>query len=168
VVQEQNELFGNDKKPEITYDELQNMKYLELVIKETMRLYPPVPIVGRLTTEDMEFGSTNSKFLKLYTHVLTVLEGVTIPKYTNIAVFIYGLHRNPEYFPDPETFDPERFAQVDGSLSHAYLPFSAGSRNCIGTFLTCPTYDKGIFVIFRPKIRHVGNEECHFENRQTF
>jgi cytochrome P450 family 4 len=107
-------LFGDEKDPTIAYQELQDMKYLELVIKETLRLYPSVPVIGRYTQEDFLF------------------EGQVIPKDTNVGLYIYGLHRNPEYFPEPEKFDPDRFDNLNGSLPFAYIPFSAGPRNCIG------------------------------------
>jgi cytochrome P450 family 4 len=114
VLEEQRELFGDEKDPIIAYQELQNMKYLELVIKETLRLYPSVPMIGRYTQEDFLF------------------EGQVIPKCTNVALYIYGLHRNPKYFPEPEKFDPDRFNNLNGFLPFAYIPFSAGPRNCIG------------------------------------
>ncbi|KYB27581.1 putative cytochrome P450 4d14-like Protein [Tribolium castaneum] len=114
VLREQNELFGDDKDPSVTYHELQKMKYLEQVIKETLRLYPAVPIIGRCTSEDITFGE----------HF--------IPKDTNIAIYIYGIHRNPEHFPEPETFNPDRFKNSNSLPPYAYIPFSAGPRNCIG------------------------------------
>ncbi|UYV62129.1 CYP4V2 [Cordylochernes scorpioides] len=59
-----------------------------------------------------------------------------IPKGTNLFLWIYHLHHNDQYFPDPEKFDPERFRPSSPQLlsrpSYAYVPFSAGSRNCIG------------------------------------
>ncbi|XP_044266775.1 probable cytochrome P450 4d14 [Tribolium madens] len=113
VLREQIELFGDAKAPIVTYQELQKMKYLEQVIKETLRLYPAVPIIGRCVTEDIIFGE----------HL--------IPKDTNIAIFIYGIHRNPKFFPDPETFNPDRFENLN-LPPFAYIPFSAGPRNCIG------------------------------------
>lgn len=56
VFQELRSIFGNDKEKSASYNDFQNMKYLENVIKESMRLYPPVPIYGRFVMEDVEFG----------------------------------------------------------------------------------------------------------------
>lgn len=92
------------------------MRYMECVIKETMRLYTTVPVIGReLQTE-------------------TVLEGIKFPVGTNILLFCHILHRDPVHFPDPERFDPERFTVENSVNRHpfAYIPFSAGQRNCIG------------------------------------
>lgn len=54
-------LFGNETNPEVTYNDLQNMKYLELVLKETLRLYPPVPMIGRCADEDLHYGEQYAK-----------------------------------------------------------------------------------------------------------
>ncbi|KAF2900477.1 hypothetical protein ILUMI_05712 [Ignelater luminosus] len=60
--------------------------------------------------------------------------GPILPKNATLSLSIYALHRDPVNFPDPERFDPERFTQENhvGRSPYAYLPFSAGSRNCIG------------------------------------
>ncbi|KAF2891263.1 hypothetical protein ILUMI_14910, partial [Ignelater luminosus] len=116
VVEELRSVFGNDKDRPETHRELQEMKYLEAIIKETLRIYPSVPFYSRNVHENMEY------------------EGIILPKNATLQVFVYGLHRNPDVFPDPERFDPERFTQENQRNRHpyAYLPFSAGPRNCIG------------------------------------
>ncbi|XP_039288722.1 cytochrome P450 4C1 [Nilaparvata lugens] len=100
-----------------TYEDYQNMKYLDCVIKETMRIYSIVPYVGRKAEEDVVLPS-----------------GYTVPAGASINMFLYGLHLNEERFPDPTRFDPERFndEQSTDRSAFAFCPFSAGPRNCIG------------------------------------
>ncbi|KAF2895444.1 hypothetical protein ILUMI_10731 [Ignelater luminosus] len=116
VIEELRSIFGNDKDRPATHRELQEMKYLEAVIKETLRLYPSVPFFARNVHEDVEY------------------DGLILPKNTTLSVQVYALHRDPVTFPDPERFDPERFTQEKqaGRAPYAYVPFSAGPRNCIG------------------------------------
>ncbi|KAF2895443.1 hypothetical protein ILUMI_10730, partial [Ignelater luminosus] len=116
VVGELRTLFNDDKTRNATYKDLQEMKYLEMVIKESLRLYPPVPLYGRTVHEDIEY------------------DGVIIPKNVGIGFNAYALHRSPNVYPDPDKFDPERFtAENQAKRSpYAYIPFSAGPRNCIG------------------------------------
>lgn len=85
-------------------------------MKEVLRLFPPAPLFGRTLVEEMEFN------------------GVMLPPETSMIFFIYDLHRDPEQFPDPHRFDPDRFLPevVEKRHPFAYLPFSAGPRNCIG------------------------------------
>ncbi|XP_072387893.1 cytochrome P450 4d2-like isoform X2 [Diabrotica undecimpunctata] len=114
---EQKEMFCTDlKTAKPTINQLQEMKYLEMVIKESLRLYPSVPFLGRAICDDEEF----------------IWEGNVFGKGIDILICIYHMHRNPKYFHDPDTFIPERFEEVNKYNSFIFLPFSAGFRNCIG------------------------------------
>lgn len=112
---EVNEALGDDTT-DIGSEHLGKLSYTEMVIKESMRIYPPVPFTGRYLHETLTLGD----------HV--------IPKGTDIWLNYYALHRNPKYWPEPEKFDPQRFSIENSSGRHpfAYVPFSAGQRNCIG------------------------------------
>ncbi|KAL0101837.1 hypothetical protein PUN28_019170 [Cardiocondyla obscurior] len=91
------------------------MQYLERVIKETMRIFPPVPLVGRKVVNNIKLGK------------VTLLQG------TNVIVNIIKLHRNEKYWSNPLTFDPDRFLPENiKNQSYCYIPFSIGPRNCIG------------------------------------
>lgn len=100
-----------------TLDDLPNLPYTLMVIKEAMRLYPPAWILnGRTAIEDVVIG------------------GYTIPRGAIIFIAPYVMHRLPQYFPDPERFDPERFtpAREKALPKFAYMPFGGGPRVCIG------------------------------------
>lgn len=115
LYEELQQVLGKDRTAPVTQSQLQQLKYLECVIKETMRLYPPVPAVGRYTTKDLQIGKQ------------------TIPANTSIYLVFYFAHRDPKHFPDPLSFKPERFLDDnEGRQTFTYLPFSAGPKNCIG------------------------------------
>ncbi|XP_023309982.1 uncharacterized protein LOC108904025 [Anoplophora glabripennis] len=116
ILQEIEEVLGeSDRLP--TYEDLVEMKFMERCIKECLRLYPSVPLIARVAGEDIKTRS-----------------GYTIPKGCDINIYIYDLHRSPQYWENPDKFDPDRFLPENVSKRHpfAYLPFSAGFRNCIG------------------------------------
>uniref|UniRef100_A0A8C8SHW4 Cytochrome P450 4V2 n=1 Tax=Pelusios castaneus TaxID=367368 RepID=A0A8C8SHW4_9SAUR len=115
VHSELDEVFGNSERP-VTMDDLKKLRYLECVVKEALRLFPSVPFFARTTSEDC------------------YIRGFKVPKRTEVVIVPYVLHREPEIFPDPEEFRPERFFPENSSGRHpfAYVPFSAGPRNCIG------------------------------------
>ena len=103
-------------REQLTYDDLKELKYTQGCIKEAMRIYAPVDAIFRETDEDME------------------LEGHLIPKGMIISIPINFIHNNPHVWPNPEEYDPTRFfpGNAEGRDPYAYLPFSAGYRNCIG------------------------------------
>jgi cytochrome P450 len=100
-----------------TAADLESLVYTGMILKETMRLYPPAWVLnGRTAMEALSLG------------------GYTIPAGGLIFVAPYVLHRQPDYFPDPERFDPERFRpeRVKELPRYGYIPFGAGPRVCIG------------------------------------
>ncbi|MEV5886180.1 cytochrome P450 [Streptomyces sp. NPDC052020] len=97
-------------------DDLDRLPYLTMVLKEAMRLYPSVAIMGRKAVTDTEIG------------------GFRIPAGADVYVSPYVTHRHPAYWDDPEAFDPERFtpqAEADRPR-YAFFPFGGGPRACIG------------------------------------
>ncbi|EFX87732.1 hypothetical protein DAPPUDRAFT_192258 [Daphnia pulex] len=115
VSEELTRVFGESDRP-ITMADLSELKYLECCIKEALRLYPSVPIYARELMEDANIC------------------GYTLPVGASVLIVPYIIHRDPIYFPDPEGFKPERFfpENIQGRHPYAYVPFSAGPRNCIG------------------------------------
>lgn len=93
-----------------------SMAYTDRVVKECLRLYPPVSFISRESSEEFE------------------LYGQMIPAKTLVHLHIIDIHRDPKYYPDPEKFDPDRFLPENVQNRHpfAFIPFSAGPRNCIG------------------------------------
>eukprot|EP00730_Choanoeca_flexa_P006049 TRINITY_DN12074_c0_g1_i1.p1 TRINITY_DN12074_c0_g1~~TRINITY_DN12074_c0_g1_i1.p1 ORF type:complete len:500 (+),score=123.52 TRINITY_DN12074_c0_g1_i1:2434-3933(+) len=113
VRQEAVDAFGHDEEP--TYEDVQTkLPYMTAVMKEALRMFPPVPGVGRVLEEPLDLGHT------------------VLQPGTNAAIGIYALHHNPEVWPEPDKFDPERFTGKRDYDPYSFLPFSFGRRNCIG------------------------------------
>nr|ARE68676.1 cytochrome P450 CYP4BM1 [Epicauta chinensis] len=115
VHEELDSIFHGEDRP-ITPQDLSEMQYLERVIKETLRLIPVVPVIARTLDTDV------------------VVNGHVIPAGVTTVIHIYELHRDPEQYPNPERFDPDRFLPEQAKERHPYsfIPFSAGPRNCLG------------------------------------
>ncbi|XP_056643078.1 probable cytochrome P450 6a14 [Diorhabda sublineata] len=103
---------------EITYEAIMEMTYLEKVVLETLRKHPPLTTLPRICTKSYKIPNSN-----------LVLEAGT-----RVVVPVYCIQRDPEYYPDPENFDPERFNEENKSKRNqfAYMPFGEGPRTCIG------------------------------------
>lgn len=104
----------------ITYESIYEIDYLRCVVDETLRKYPPMSVLVRKCNKDFVIpGST-----------------VGVPAGMQVQIPILGLHMDPEYFPNPEKFDPNRFTETEKIKRHhfTYLPFGEGPRNCIGEY----------------------------------
>ncbi|KAM8704813.1 hypothetical protein ACLKA7_009292 [Drosophila subpalustris] len=101
---------------QLTYDCIQDMKYLELCVMETTRKYPALPLLNRMCTRD--YPLPNSKLV--------------VEKGTQIIISLVGMHRDEEYFPQPLSYQPERFTDEHRNYTPAaYMPFGVGPRQCI-------------------------------------
>ena len=96
--------------------DLPRLQYTDMVVKESMRLYPPAWMIGREAMEDCEIG------------------GCRIPKGAQVLMSQWSMHRNPAYFSDPIRFHPERWQMEESKRlpNYAYFPFGGGPRLCIG------------------------------------
>ncbi|SFO59121.1 MULTISPECIES: cytochrome P450 [Actinomadura] len=114
---EVDEVLGDRPAPD--YGDLRKLARLDAVVKEAMRLYPPGPYGAREATEDLRLGE------------------YTVPAGTTIFYPFWAVHMNPEYWPDPERFDPGRFTPEAsaGRPRLAYIPFGLGPRSCEGAAL---------------------------------
>nr|XP_033184375.1 cytochrome P450 6k1-like isoform X1 [Bombus vancouverensis nearcticus] len=115
------EIHEKLKEHGMTYEAFQSMKYLNQVISETLRIYPPAPLIDRICVKDYKIPGTE-----------TVIE-----KGTPVYVALTGLHRDPRYFSNPQHFDPDRFSDEnkDNIKQCTYMPFGDGPRVCVGVRL---------------------------------
>jgi cytochrome P450 len=99
-----------------TNTSIKKLHYLDLILKETLRLYPPIHMGNRRSATDIS------------------LDKYRIPKDARVMYSIYLTHRDPEFWPEPESFQPERFDRSQGAkpTAYAYLPFGGGPRACVG------------------------------------
>jgi cytochrome P450 len=97
-------------------DDVPRLRYTEMVLAESMRLYPPAWAIGRLAINDYEVG------------------GYRVPAGSLVLLSQYVMHRDSRYYPDPTRFDPERWTPLarESRPQYAYFPFGGGTRRCIG------------------------------------
>ncbi|KAJ0180020.1 hypothetical protein K1T71_004611 [Dendrolimus kikuchii] len=143
VYQELVEVFGDMERP-LEKEDLLKLKYLERVVKESLRLFPPVPFIVRKVLEDIKLPS-----------------GRILPAGSGIVVSIWGVHRDPKYWgSDAEHFDPDRFSPERFNLKYpfSYMPFSNGPRNCIGYQYALMSMKTALASILR-RFKVVGEPE---------
>jgi len=99
-----------------THHDIPRLRYVEMVLAESMRLYPPAWAMGRYALEDFQLGD------------------FFLPAKTTVLISQFVTHRDPRFFPDPMRFDPERFTPEAKArrMKFTYFPFGAGFRQCIG------------------------------------
>ncbi|CAL8122468.1 unnamed protein product [Orchesella dallaii] len=119
--EEVDDVLKNESKcpqGDFTLSALTNLKYIERCVKETLRLFPIVYAYARTLKSPLKLD-----------------ENITLPDGTDVFVLASNIHRDPQYYPEPETFNPSRFTPENCVNRHpyAYLPFSGGPRYCLGT-----------------------------------
>lgn len=105
----------------ITYEGLQKLKYLDMVVSEVLRTRSPASFLDRICSKDYELQIDERK--------------IKICKGTQLWIPVSAYHHDEKYFPNPEKFDPERFSDENkGNINRAtYIPFGIGPRNCIAS-----------------------------------
>ncbi|XP_002071182.3 cytochrome P450 4g1 [Drosophila willistoni] len=149
VFAEQKAIFGDNMQRDCTFADAMEMKYLERVILETLRLYPPVPLIARRLDHDLKLASGP----------------YTVPKGTTVIVLQYCVHRRPDIYPNPTTFDPDNFLPERMANRHyyAFIPFSAGPRSCVGRKYAMLKLKVLLSTIVRNYIIHSTDTEADFK-----
>ncbi|XP_032675720.1 cytochrome P450 6A1-like isoform X2 [Odontomachus brunneus] len=117
----------------LTYDNIKKMDYLDKVFKETLRKYPPATFLMRQSTSSYTFDSIK----------------INIPKGQPIWIPVYAIQRDPNIYPNPNVFDPERFKEEVTRNAMFYLPFGDGPRKCIGSRFAVYQTKIGLIKILR-------------------
>eukprot|EP00058_Branchiostoma_floridae_P007457 XP_002592945.1 hypothetical protein BRAFLDRAFT_117763 [Branchiostoma floridae] len=107
---------GKLKQGKLDYEAVNEMHFLEMCVNETLRMFPAAQRFDRVCKEDTE------------------VKGLHIPAGTIVNIPAYAIHHDPEIWPEPEKFKPERFSKEEKESRdpYAYLPFGSGPRNCVG------------------------------------
>ncbi|XP_032682977.1 cytochrome P450 9e2-like [Odontomachus brunneus] len=110
-------------KGEISYESVSKMVYMDMVVSETLRKYPPVIFIDRLCVKSYELPPPKPGGKNL-----------NVEHNSMMMAPVYALHHDPKYFPNPDKFDPERFSDenIDNIVPYTYMPFGHGPRKCIG------------------------------------
>lgn len=119
----------------IDFEMMTELKFLENCIDETLRKYPPAPFLIRECGKTYQVPDSQ----------------LVIEKGTPLIISTFGIQRDPEHFPDPDFFDPERFNEKNVHKIHpfSYLPFGSGPRVCIGQRFGKLTSRLGLFLLLQ-------------------
>lgn len=121
LYEEISDISSRTDSKHLSYDMIAQMKYMDQVVSETLRKWPPAVLSDRLCVKDYAFDDrAGNKF--------------TIDEDIQFWIPIHALHRDPKYFPEPDKFDPERFNEANKKniVPGSFVPFGIGPRNCIG------------------------------------
>ncbi len=131
-----------------TFGDVPKLRYAEMVLSESMRLYPPAWAMGRLALEDFELGPYR------------------LPAGTTVLMSQYVTHRDARFFPDPLRFDPERFTPEAkaGRQRFTYFPFGMGPRQCIGEAFAWMEATLALVTLMqRWRVEHVASHKVEAE-----
>jgi len=123
-----------DENTKANYDNVTQLEYLDTILSESMRLYPPIPLhIGRWAGKER------------------TICGKTIPQGTGVLAATWALHHHPGFWKDPWKFDPSRFAPEnrDKIVEMTYMPFGDGPRNCIGRRFALMEAKMALVEVFR-------------------
>lgn len=135
VFAEVNAILGG-REP--TYDDFDKFEYTTAVFKETLRMFPPVWGVGRDCSEPTNLHdfhvSPGVRTLRRWPDLVVNCSRGCAHRQMRVTMFIYGIHYNPRYYPEPHKFVPSRFDPHSTSPvpACAWAPFSLGRRGCLG------------------------------------
>ena len=131
------------------FDDVDSLVYTEKVVRESMRLFPPVYSLARKAGIDTQIGDYQ------------------VPAGSEVALWIYFSHHDPRWFSDPEHFDPDRFDNASYPR-HAYVPFGSGARTCVGkTFATMEAVLLLATLVRRWRLRLESDQRIAMKTRVT-
>nr|ACT68012.1 cytochrome P450 CYP6CX1v1 [Bemisia tabaci] len=146
----------NECGDEIGFEDLKKLQYLEQVVNETLRKYPPAGVLSRKCTESFQIPDSS----------------VVIEKGLGLMIPAACFHHDPKYFPDPEKFNPERFSKenIGNIVPGSYIPFGEGPRFCIANRLALMDVKTMLITLVSDYALHpCARTKNHFEfDRETF
>lgn len=146
AAEEINVILGKDGN--VCYEDLNKLKYLDMCIKETFRLFPVGPFTFRKVFEEFPLGTIlQVLFLTWNQKHFPSGDGFVLPPGSSIIISAYWIHRDPKYWKHPNNYYPDHFLPENVTKRHpySYIPFSGGPRSCIGIFVNLLAISSLIF-----------------------